>query len=145
MTRGPLRACRPRLFLLVLGLLGLAGCTIYPQVADTGGVRIQPRNGRLVLDAANAYFFVDLDSTSLYGDVLYGAEAPVARRSQLVGPAGEPVGRLEIPGHAVVRLQPGGHRVVFSEFTRPLVPGETLIVTLYMEKYRQLGVVTVVE
>jgi copper(I)-binding protein len=142
MTRGALRALRPRLFLLALAL---AGCTIYPQISDTGGVRIEPRNGRIVLNGATASFFVDLASTSLYGDVLYGADAPIARRSQLVGPEGEPVGRLPIPGHTVVRLYPGGHRVVLSDFTRPLARGETVIVTLYMEKYRLLGVVSVVE
>ena len=146
MTRGLAPPRRARFVLLVaVALAGLAGCTVYPQVGDTGGVRIQPRNGRIVLDGANGYFFVQLVSTSLFGDVLYGADVPVAGRSQLVGPAGEPVTRFEIPGHSVVRLEPGGHRVVFSDFARPLVPGETLIVTLYMEKYRQLGVITVVE
>ena len=145
MTRGLAPPRRARFVLFVAFALGLAGCTVYPQVGDTGGVRIQPRNGRIVVDGANGYFFVELASTSLFGDVLYGADVPVARRNQLVGPAGEAVARLEIPGHAIVRLEPGGHRVVFSDFARPLVRGETLIVTLYMEKYRQLGVVTLVE
>jgi copper(I)-binding protein len=126
-------------------LAGLAGCTVYPVVTDTGGVHLQPRNGRLLVDGATATFFVELASTGLYGDVLYGADTPVARKSQLVGPTGEPLARLEIPGHAVVRLRADGPRIVLSDFTRPLVRGESVIVTLTLEKYRRLGVITVVE
>ena len=146
MRRGPATSRHARFVLLVaLTLVGLAGCTVYPTVGDTGGVRIEPSNGRIVLDGANGYFFVNIASTSLYGDVLYGGEVPVARRNQLVGPAGERVGRVEIPGHSVVRLQPGSYRIVFSDLTRPLVRGETVIVTFYLDKYRQLGVISVVE
>lgn len=140
------RARRRRgLTLAAFAALALAGCVSYPMVTDIGGIRIQPEHGRVVRDAAGALFFVDLNSTGKFDDVLVRVETPVARRAQLLGPTGAPLARLLVPGTALVRLQPGGQRVVLSELTRELKPGEVIIVTLFFEKTGAIGVVSPVE
>jgi periplasmic copper chaperone A len=52
---------------------------------------------------------------------------------------------MEVPGTTVVTLVPDGPHVVLSGLTRPLVPGESIIVTLVFEKSGGIGVITVVE
>jgi copper(I)-binding protein len=136
---------RRLLVLAALVVLAAAGCVHYPTVADTGGVRLQPERGRAVREGDTAAFYVELRSTGKFGDVLTGVLSPVARQAQLVNGAGAPIAALEIPGTMTVNFVPGGPHAILSDFTRPLVPGETIIVTLMFQKYGALGVVTVVE
>ncbi|MEK7701392.1 MAG: hypothetical protein AAB418_05240, partial [candidate division NC10 bacterium] len=82
----------------LLAVAALAGCVYYPTVTDVGGVRIVPERGRVVRQDAGALFFVDINSTGKFDDVLTGVETPIARRAQLVGPAGAPLARLLVPG-----------------------------------------------
>lgn len=131
--------------LLATVVLVTGACTYFPTVLDTGGVRIQPRNGRAVRQANGAEFYVEVASTGKFGDALIRAESEVAQRAQLVGPSGAPLARLEIDGETVVRLAPGSHRVVLADLKRPLKAGEVVIVTLYFEKSGGIGVITVVE
>jgi copper(I)-binding protein len=126
-------------------VLALAGCVHYPSVEDIGGVRVQPQNGRAVREGESAAFYVDLHSTGKFGDVLTGVAAPIARDARLVDSAGTPVPTLEIPGTTTVSFAPGGPHAVLADFTRPLVPGETIIVTLMFQKLGPLGILTVVE
>jgi copper(I)-binding protein len=135
---------RLALSVLLLSAWWLGGCVYFPSVREVGGVRFKPEKGRLVRDGDDAVFYVELASTGKYGDTLLGASMPVARRARLVSPAG-PVDRLEVPGETVFVLGPGGPRVVFSELTRPLTPGEVVIVTLNFVKYGNLGVISIVE
>jgi copper(I)-binding protein len=129
-----------------LALLVLAsGCVYYPTVADVGGVRIQPEHGRVVRSGEGALFFVDLNSTGMFEDVLLRVETPIARRAQLVGVNGARVEKLTVPGTSLMRLHAGGERVALSELTRELKAGESVIVTLFFEKYGALGVVSSVE
>ena len=130
---------------VALAALVVAGCVYFPSVREVGGVRFKPEKGRLVRQDDGAVFTVELRSTGKYGDTLLAASAPIARRAQLVGPGGAPVSRVEVPGETVVKFGEGAPRVVFSELTRPLTPGEVVIVTLNFAKYGNLGVVTVVE
>ena len=134
-----------RLLVLAALVLATAGCVHYPSVADTGGVRLQPDKGRAVREGDTAAFYVELQSTGKFGDVLTGVLSPVARQAQLVDGAGAPLAVVEIPGTMTVNFVPGGPHAVLSDFTRPLVPGETIIVTLLFQKYGALGVITVVE
>lgn len=120
--------------------LVVAGCVHYPSVEDIGGIRITPRNGRAVRQPDGALVSMELRSTGKFGDVLMSAFSPVAREAQLV-----PAGRLEVPGTTVVALTPPGPHLVLSGLTRPLVPGESIIVTLIFEKSGGIGVITVVE
>ena len=143
MRRARGRVGRTGAALLLLALAG--GCVYYPDVRDVGGVRIQPEHGRVVRDGAGALFFVDINSTGKFDDVLVRVETPLAKRTQLLGPGGAAVTRLTIPGTTLVRLQPGGQRVVLSELTRALKAGEVIIVTLVFEKSGALGVVSPVE
>jgi len=129
--------------LAVLFLAG--GCVYYPTVADVGGVRIQPEHGRVVRGGDGALFFVDLNSTGMFEDVLLRVETDFAKRAQLLGPNGARVERLTVPGAALVRLHETGERVALSELTRELKTGEVVIVTLVFEKYGPLGVVSAVE
>ena len=130
----------------VLAVAVLAGgCVHYPSVTDIGGTRITPVNGRAVRQATGAAVYVELQSTGKFGDVITGASAAVARQATVVAGDGRPLARLEVPGAATFALKPGGPHVELANLTRPLVAGETIIVTLMLEKSGGLGVVTVVE
>ncbi len=133
--RGPRRAA------LALGALLLAGCVTYPMVTDVGGVRIQPANGRIVRDGGGAIFVAEIDSTGKFEDAITRAEAPIAKRAQLVDAAGAPLPRLAVPGATLVRLAADGPHVVLSDLTRELKLGEIVIVTLYFEKAGAIGVI----
>ena len=135
---------RRALVVLLLGAALLGGCVYFPSVREVGGVRFKPERGRLVRDGDGAVFYAELASTGKYGDTLLGASLPVARRARLLS-AGGPVDRLEVPGESLFVFGPGGPRVEFAELTRPLAPGEVLIVTLSFAKYGNLGVISVVE
>jgi copper(I)-binding protein len=132
---------------LALAMLPMAACTYFPTVRDTGGVRLQPEEGRLVRqETANAaVFHMVLKSTGKFGDTLFGAEAPIARRAQLLASDGAAVPQIEIPGETVVTFGETGPRVVLSDLTRSLTPGEVVIVTLYFKKYGALGIISVVQ
>jgi copper(I)-binding protein len=125
---------------LLLLALFVAGCVHYPSVENIGGIRIVPRKGRAVRHADGALVYMELHSTGKFGDAVTTAFSPVAREAQLVPP-----GRMEVPGTTVVTLEPEGPHVVLSGLTRPLVPGESIIVTLIFEKSGGIGVITVVE
>jgi hypothetical protein len=126
-------------------LLLAGGCVYFPSIEDIGGTRITPVNGRAVRRADGAAVYLELNSTGKFGDVVTGVSAAVARQARLVGGDGQALARFEVPGAATVALKPGGPHVVLSGLTRPLVAGETIIVTLMLEKSGGLGVVTVVE
>ena len=128
-----------------LALVALAGCVYYPTVMDVGGVRIVPERGRVVRQDPVALFYVDINSTGMFDDVLLRVETPIARRAELLGPSGAPLARLQVPGITLVRLQPDGQHVVLSELRRELKPGEVVIVTLVFEKSGAIGVVSPVE
>jgi copper(I)-binding protein len=135
------------------GVLGLAlallaaACTYYPTVRDVGGVRLRPEQGRVVRAAtgSEAVLYFDVESSGKYGDVLTGAQAPFARQAALIGPAGSPVGSIEIPPATVFKFREDGPRVVLSGLSRALTPGEIVIVTLQFQKSGPMGVVSVVQ
>ncbi|MBI4636137.1 MAG: copper chaperone PCu(A)C [Candidatus Rokubacteria bacterium] len=123
-----------------------SACVYYPVISDVGGTRIQPANGRIVRQPTGAAaFYVELNSTGKFGDVLTGVTTPVARRAEIVSPTGAPLPTLEIPGVSVVRFGPGSPHVLLSDLTRPLTSGEVIIVTLLFRKLGGLGIVSVVE
>ncbi len=130
---------------LVLAIALAAGCVHYPSVTDIGGTRIVPRNGHAVREGDTLRFYVELDSTGKFGDVVTGIESPVAAKAELVSASGTRLEQLEIPGADVVRLEPDGPHGVLSGLKRDVKRGETLIVTLTLRKSGGLGVVTVVE
>ena len=130
--------------LVSVALLG-SGCVYYPTIVDVGGTRIRPTNGRIVRQGEVAAFYVELQSTGKFGDVLTSVVTPAAKEARLVSAGGEPLQRLEIPGTTTVSFSAGGAHVVLAGLTRPLAQGETIIVTLVFEKMGQLGVVSLVE
>lgn len=132
---------------VALALLALVagGCVNYPTIMEVGGPRILPAKGRVILDGDGARVFVVLSSTGKFGDVLTGVTSPVADEARLVGPNGAPLGRLRIPGASTISFGPGATHIVLSALKRPLVPGETIIVTLLFEKSGGIGIVAVVE
>lgn len=139
---------RQRSVLVVVALLLIAGaCVHYPAIEDLGGTRILPERGRVVRRGTGnaADFYVKLNSVGKYGDILLGVSAPVAGRAQVVTARGAPLEALEVPGTAVVALQPNSPHVVLWELTRELQPGESLIVTLFFQKSGGIGVISVVE
>jgi copper(I)-binding protein len=141
--RGVLVRLRAAAAVALLVLLG--GCVRYPTVVDIGGVNVRGQNGRAVRDGDRLRVYFDLVSTGKFGDAITAVSAPVARRAQLVDATGGVLTRFEIPGTATVKLAPEGPHVVLTDFARPLIPRETFIVTLVLEKSGGLGVVTVVE
>jgi copper(I)-binding protein len=130
--------------LAVVALL-LAGCTYYPTIRDTGGPRMEPKNGRLVRVQGGANCYFDLESTGKYEDTLLAAESQAARRVQIVADDGQPLPVLRVPGETRLVFGPGGPRITLAELTHPLTPGEGVIVTLVFAKSGRIGVVSVVE
>jgi copper(I)-binding protein len=130
---------------LALTVPVLAACVYHPRITDVGGVHIQPANGRVVRDGEHAVFYADLNNTGKFGDTLTRAETPVAGRAELVGATGTRLARLDVPGQMLVRLEPGGQRIVLSELTRALEAGDVVIVTLVFERTGALGVVASVK
>jgi copper(I)-binding protein len=130
---------------LALGLVLLAGCVTYPMVTDVGGVRIQPTNGRIVRDGASAVFVAEINSTGKFDDTIMRVETSIARKAQLVDAAGAPLEKLKVPGATLLRLAKDGPRVLLSELTRELKPGEVVIVTLFFEKAGAVGVISPVD
>jgi copper(I)-binding protein len=136
---------RPHRAVLVALLVLLAGCVHYPTVVGIGGVNVRGENGRAVREGDRLLVYFDVVSTGKFGDVITAVSAPVARRALLVDATGAALARFEIPGTTTVKLAPAGPHVVLTDFARPLIPRETFIVTLILEKSGGLGVVTVVE
>jgi copper(I)-binding protein len=130
---------------LAVVLLLTAGCVTYPTVMDVGGPRLRPDKGRAVRKADGAVVYFDIKSTGKYGDVITAVYSPVAKQAALVGAAGDPLSRLEVPGATTLSFTPEGPHVVLSNLTRALTPGETIIVTLIFEKSGGIGVITTVE
>ena len=134
-----------RLALLALAVAFLSGCTYYPMIVDTGGVRMEPKNGRLVRTDGGAVCYFALHSTGKYGDQLLAAESPVATRVEIVAANGTPLGVLAVPGDTRIDFRPGGPRIVLSELTQPLTPGDGVIVMLVFQRFGRIGVISVVE
>ncbi len=132
---------------LVFGALAaaLGGCVHYPTIMDVGGTRILPSKGRAVRQGESAVFYCELQSVGKFGDTIIGVTSTIARDVKLVNGQGQPVKSLAIDGETTVLLVPKGTHVVLADLTRPLVEGETIIVTLLLQKAGGLGVVTVVE
>ena len=136
---------------LVIGALGvwaaaaLGGCVYYPTVMDVGGTRILPSKGRAVREGEGAVFYCQLHSVGKFGDTIIGVTSTVARDAKLVNGQGQPLKSLVIAGETTVTLAEKGTHVVLGDLKRPLVAGETIIVTLMLQKAGGLGVVTVVE
>jgi copper(I)-binding protein len=135
----------PRRAALTALLLLLAGCVHYPTIMDIGGTRIRTENGHAVRQEGRALVYFDVSSTGKFGDVILAIAAPVAKQALLVDGAGAPLTRLEIPGATTVKFAPDGPHIVLADLQRPLVPGETFIVTLTFEKSGGIGIVTVVD
>lgn len=134
-----------RLAPLALILALVAGCTYYPTILDTGGPRLEPKNGRLVRTDAGAVCYFELESTGKFGDTLLAAESQFARRVQIETPDGAPIRTIDIAGDSRLDFRPDGLRITLSELTEPLVPGEGVIVTLVFVKSGRIGVVSKVE
>jgi copper(I)-binding protein len=130
---------------LAVVLLLAAGCVNYPTVMDVGGPRLRPDKGRAVRQADGAVVFFDLKSTGKYGDIITAVYSPVAKNAALVDAGGGALTRVEVPGATTMSFTAGGPHVLLSDLTRPLTPGETIIVTLIFEKSGGLGVITTVE
>jgi copper(I)-binding protein len=130
---------------LAVALLLAAGCVNYPTVMDVGGPRLRPDKGRAVRKADGAVVYFDLKSTGKYGDIITAVYSPVAKNAALVDAGGGALSRVEVPGAMTMSFTAEGPHVVLSDLTRPLTPGETIIVTLIFEKSGGLGVITTVE
>ena len=131
---------------LALGVALVAGgCVHYPSVTDAGGTMMRPEKGRAVRQGERAVVYFNVKSNGKYGDVITGVHSPVAHQAQLVDGSGAPLARVAIPGATVMSFTPSGPHVVLSDLTRPLTEGETIIVTLVLEKQGGLGVIAKVE
>jgi copper(I)-binding protein len=126
-------------------VLACGGCVRYASVTDAGGTMVRPDRGRVVVQGESAAVYFDLKSTGKFGDVITAVHTPVARQARLVDGRGAPLERLQVPGASVVKFTATGPHVVLSELTRPLLLGDTIIVTLVLEKIGGLGVIATVE
>jgi len=130
---------------LALLTLVLGGCVHYPTVDDIGGVRIRTENGKAVRQGDGVAVYFQVVSTGKFGDVLENVAAPVARQARLVDAAGATMTPMEVPGATTVKFAADGPHIVLDDLTRPLTPGETIIVTLLFQKSGGIGIVTLVE
>ena len=130
---------------LTTAVLLSAGCVHYPTVEELGGIQFKAENARAVRKAGAAECYLDLNSTGKYPDVLRGAVSAVAKRAVIIGPGDQPVERLDILPQTRFPFSPGGYRVVLTELTHPLQPGEIIIITLMFERYGAFGIITVVQ
>jgi len=126
-------------------LLASGACVHYPTVNEAGGTMMRPDKGRVLRQGGGAVVYFDLKSSGKYGDVITAIHTPVARQAQLVDARGEPLARVEVPGATVMSFTATGPHVVLTELARPLVAGDTIIVTLVLEKAGGLGVIATVE
>ena len=129
---------------LLVAVLLLAGCVYYPTVADIGGVRIRPQNGRAVRHGTGLAIYADLANTGKYGDALIAVATPVGK-GEIVDATATPIARLEVPGATTVPLTAEGAHVRLPTLSRAVAPGEVLVVTLVFEKSGEIGVPTRVE
>lgn len=125
--------------------LAAGACVHYPTVIDAGGTMVRPDKGRLVRQGDGAVVYFDLKSSGKYGDVITAVHTPVARQAQLVDARGAPLARVTVPGATVMSFTQSGPHVVLGDLTRQLATGETVIVTLVLEKMGGLGVIATVE
>jgi copper(I)-binding protein len=139
------RRVAARALIVSLAASLLAGCVHYPTVMEAGGTMLRPDKGRLVRQGMNAAVYFDVNSTGKYGDVITSVYTPVAREAKLVDGAGAAIPRFEVPGTSVTSFTSAGPHVVLTDLTRPLVAGETVIVTLVFEKSGGLGLIAAVE
>ena len=58
---------------------------------------------------------------------------------------GAPLTQLEVPGATTMKFAADGPHIILDQLTRPLTPGETIIVTLLFQKSGGIGIVTLVE
>ena len=58
---------------------------------------------------------------------------------------GAPLTQLEVPGATTMKFAADGPHIMLDQLTRPLTPGETIIVTLLFQKSGGVGIVTLVE
>jgi copper(I)-binding protein len=135
---------RRRVALAALALL-LGGCVHYPTVEDIGGVRIRTENGKAVRQGDGVVVYFDVVSTGKFGDTIGSVAAPVARQARLVDAGGAPLTNLEVPGATTMKFGADGPHIILDDLTRPLTPGETIIVTLLFQKSGGVGIVTLVE
>ena len=130
---------------LGVAVLASAGCVHYPSVMDAGGTMMRPDKGRAVRQGTGAVVYFDLKSSGKYGDVITAVHTPAARQAQLVDAQGAPLARVEVPGATVMSFTATGPHVVLDDLTRPFGLGDTIIVTLMLEKMGGLGVIATVE
>ena len=135
---------RRRVALAALALL-LGGCVHYPTVEDIGGVRIRTENGKAVRQGESVMVYFDVVSTGKFGDTIGSVAAPLARQARLVDAAGGALTALEVPGATTMKFVANGPHIILDQLTRPLTPGETIIVTLLFQKSGGVGIVTLVE
>ena len=100
------------------------------------GARIAP-----VPAGGNGAVYLTLSNATQEPDYLLGASSPVVELADLhqTRQEGEvmvmsPVSRLEIPAQGQLRLEPAGYHLMLNQLKRPLVLGETIEVTLLLEK-----------
>ena len=130
---------------LALLLILLGGCTYYPTIRDTGSPRIETRNGRLVRVDGGAICYMEIANTGKFEDTLIAAESRSARRVEIVAGRGQPAALIKVLPETRLTFDADGFRIVLSELTQPMVPGDGVIVTLIFEKSGRIGVVSVVE
>jgi copper(I)-binding protein len=129
---------------LALALL-LGGCVHYPTVEDIGGVRIRTEKGKAVRQGEGVVVYFEVVSTGKFGDIIENVAAPLARQARLVDAGGAPLTPLEVPGATTMKFAADGPPIILDQLTRPLTPGETIIVTLLFQKSGGIGIVTLVE
>lgn len=139
------RAVPGRPVALALLLVVLSGCTYFPSIRDTGGPRIEPKNGRIVRTEGGAICYFDLESTGGFGDTLLAAESRAARSVLIMTAAGAPSAAIPVLAESRLVFSPGGYRIALGELTQPLVAGDGIIVTLIFAKSGRIGLVSVVE
>lgn len=118
-----------------------------PAGPPANGVEVREAYARAVPPGqSNSAMFMDLTNDSGTDRAVVGAESPVCKTAELhthIHQGGmmmmRRIDRIDLPAGKTVALQPGGLHVMLIGLKRPLVPGESVDLTLiFADGSRQL-------
>ena len=128
-------------------LLGLASSA--PALADTSHFMVMQAFARASATptAKTGAAYVSLMNHANEADRLVAVSSPVAamthlHKSEVVDGVMkmQSVDGLEIPGHGMLEMKPGGYHIMFMGLKQPLKAGEEIDLTLRFEKAGELAV-----
>ena len=155
-VRRPAARLRPALVPALVPALALALALVVAACGGGGGIKVTDawaRNSPAVAAAGAAYMVIE--NTGSAADALIGASSTVAKATEVhetvempaasdgtsSGMMGmQPVSRVEIPAGGKLELKPGSYHVMLIGLNQELKVGDTIEITLKLEKAGEIKV-----